>query len=168
MKKGQIAPEILSKCASAYEEAKTKRSKLISELQMGKKNSNNTSGFVGVSFDKHSNKWIAVITINKKYHNLGRFDTPEEANEARLIVLKEYKEIGAITKSTQQKPKNNTSGFIGVSFNKRLNGWVATINKHHLGVFYTPEEASEIYQKAKKEYEDTGIITKEARPERKK
>lgn len=46
----------------------------------------------------------------------------------------------------QQIPKNNTSGFKGVSFHKQTNKWVARImidnKKKHLGSFKTPEEAS--------------------------
>jgi hypothetical protein len=45
--------------------------------------SNNTSGFIGVSFYKSRNKWVAQITVNKKIH-LGYFATAELANEARL------------------------------------------------------------------------------------
>ena len=52
--------------------------------------------------------------------------------------------------------KNNTSGFIGVYFGKRNtnNLWVAQMwidgKNKNLGCFKTPEEASEIYQAAKK------------------
>ena len=52
--------------------------------------------------------------------------------------------------------KNNTSGYQGVTFNKRKGKWVASIsenNKYHfLGYYMTPKEASEAYQKAKKKY----------------
>lgn len=52
--------------------------------------------------------------------------------------------------------KSNTSGFKGVSFNKQTNKWVAqaTLNNmlHYLGLFYTPEEASEAYQKFAREH----------------
>ena len=41
---------------------------------------NNTSGFIGVSFRK--SKWIAQITVNK-YRFLGYYDTAELASEAR-------------------------------------------------------------------------------------
>jgi hypothetical protein len=54
-------------------------------LAIGKKrkNTNNTSGYVGVSFYKASGKWMAQITISNKNTYLGCFDTPEEALEAR-------------------------------------------------------------------------------------
>ena len=46
--------------------------------------------------------------------------------------------------------KNNTSGFKGVAFHKETNKWVAQAwlngKKHYLGLFPTPELASEAYQ----------------------
>lgn len=44
---------------------------------------NNTSGFTGVHFDRKSKNWVAQITYNYKNICLGRFDTKEEAIEAR-------------------------------------------------------------------------------------
>lgn len=43
----------------------------------------NTSGVKGVSFDSQRGKWHAYIHCNDKKINLGRFDTIEEAIEAR-------------------------------------------------------------------------------------
>ena len=40
----------------------------------------NTSGFKGVS--KAGKRWRATITVNNKFHYIGVFDTPEEANLA--------------------------------------------------------------------------------------
>lgn len=47
------------------------------------KQSNNTSGIVGVSWDKSRNKWEAHIKINKKKLHLGRFKNKEDAINAR-------------------------------------------------------------------------------------
>ena len=44
---------------------------------------NNTSGHVGVVFDKRTNTWMARIQILGKTVNLGRFKTVEGAVEAR-------------------------------------------------------------------------------------
>ena len=40
---------------------------------------NNSSGFKGVGWDKHSSKWRAQICKNGKRLNLGRFETAEAA-----------------------------------------------------------------------------------------
>ena len=44
---------------------------------------NNTSGFVGVSWDKTHQFWIAYITVNKQVVYIGSFRTKEEAVLAR-------------------------------------------------------------------------------------
>jgi hypothetical protein len=46
------------------------------------KNTNNTSGYKGVSRIKKSHKWQANIKVNRKQKSLGGFDTPEEAARA--------------------------------------------------------------------------------------
>jgi hypothetical protein len=46
--------------------------------------SNNTSGFKGVHFDNARGKWMASIRENHVLKNLGRFETFEEARDARL------------------------------------------------------------------------------------
>lgn len=43
----------------------------------------NTSGYKGVSFNKRYNKWESYITINYKRIHLGKFNTIEEAIQAR-------------------------------------------------------------------------------------
>jgi len=56
--------------------------------------STNKSGFKGVSFDRRTDSWRAQITFNYTNHNLGRFDTKEEAalayNEAAQIFFGEF------------------------------------------------------------------------------
>ena len=44
---------------------------------------NNTSGFVGVCWDKSKDKWVAIIHFNNKLINIGTFPTKEEAVQAR-------------------------------------------------------------------------------------
>jgi hypothetical protein len=44
--------------------------------------SNNTSGYRGVSFDKTRNKWKSVIKLNDRLKNIGRFTTSLEAAKA--------------------------------------------------------------------------------------
>jgi hypothetical protein len=55
-----------------------------------KLNSNNTSGFKGVSWCKRDNKWKAAIKLEGKKINLGRFNTPEEAD---AVVRKAREEL---------------------------------------------------------------------------
>lgn len=44
--------------------------------------SDNKSGYKGVSWSVDRKKWVAMININKKQVNLGRFDKIEDAIEA--------------------------------------------------------------------------------------
>ena len=53
------------------------------------KRKTNKSGFKGVSFDKNSNKYRAMININGKNKHLGLFETPEEASYAYETKAKE-------------------------------------------------------------------------------
>ena len=50
-------------------------------------NRNNTSGYVGVSYDKGRDKWEAHIKIDGKKKHLGRHDTKEEAYQVRLKAI---------------------------------------------------------------------------------
>lgn len=50
-----------------------------------------------------------------------------------------------------RKPKVNTSGYKGATFDKQTGKWRAQIAHRHLGRFDTPEEAHEAYCKAAKE-----------------
>lgn len=50
---------------------------------------NNTSGYVGVDYVKKQKKWRARLNYNKQCYDLGRFDTAEEAHQAREAKRKE-------------------------------------------------------------------------------
>jgi hypothetical protein len=56
--------------------------RVANELNKGIQ-SNNTSGFKGVSYQKQSGKWEAYICRNKRKKSLGVFATPELAFKAR-------------------------------------------------------------------------------------
>lgn len=56
----------------------------------GKKRRNNTSGVVGVSWDKSEGKWMAKIMLDRRTINLGRFANIEEAQAARLAAETKY------------------------------------------------------------------------------
>lgn len=53
-------------------------------IKKSRKNSNNTSGYKGVTWDKTQNKWKAQIVFKNKVIYLGRFENIEDAVEARL------------------------------------------------------------------------------------
>lgn len=55
-----------------------------SKYQSSKKTS---SKFIGVSWDKFSNKWVSKIRINKKQRNLGRFVNEIDAANAYNLYL---------------------------------------------------------------------------------
>jgi hypothetical protein len=53
------------------------------------KQSNNTSGFKGVSFHKGTGRFHARITFQKRCHSLGYFVTAQEAHQAYACAVKE-------------------------------------------------------------------------------
>lgn len=53
-------------------------------------NSNNTSGYKGVSWHKKDEKWVAQIIADGKHLNLGRFNTPEDAARAYDKAARNY------------------------------------------------------------------------------
>lgn len=67
--------------------------------------STNSSGYKGVCWDKSRNKWLASISINNRFKNLGRFDTAEEAaspyNRAAIQVSGDFAFVNALTGSSQ-------------------------------------------------------------------
>jgi hypothetical protein len=56
-------------------------------------NCNNTSGFVGVSFNPMSRRWQAQITRHNINHFVGLFDTAKEADIARKKFEKRLRRI---------------------------------------------------------------------------
>lgn len=62
----------------------------IPGIQRKELNSNNTSGFRGVSYRKDRGKYRAYIKFQRKNIFLGNFDRIEDAIEARLLAEKEY------------------------------------------------------------------------------
>jgi hypothetical protein len=51
---------------------------------------NNTSGHMGVSYDKKSKKWVAGFKINGKRKHIGSYKTVEEASNAYQAKIKEH------------------------------------------------------------------------------
>lgn len=58
--------------------------------------SNNKSGYLGVSWSKHSKKWVAFIKSNGRQRSLGLFETPELAYEAYLCAKRSEHEACTI------------------------------------------------------------------------
>lgn len=56
-----------------------------------KPNSNNTTGYVGVTYSKRDKKFSSRVTIRKKTISLGNYSTAEEAYQARLDYLDKHK-----------------------------------------------------------------------------
>lgn len=65
--------------------------------------SNNTSGYKGVSWDKHRNYWTARIKVNGHYLYLGRFTNKEEAakiyNEYAMKYFKDFARINSLNRA---------------------------------------------------------------------
>jgi hypothetical protein len=120
---------------------------------------NNTTGFKGVTYDKRVNRFTARIKVNRHHRHLGSFVTAEEAavayNFAALESFGEFAYFNDVPSWRSRTPPqpakvtelriNNSSGYPGVSFNKRTGKWVAYLSSQgrsiHIGTFQTPEEA---------------------------
>ena len=87
------SPECASIAAGGSEEYRVINREPLTE----KLNSRNKTGVRGVHFNSRWGKFIAKITVNKVTHNLGHFDTLDEAVKARhdaeAIYYKKQKEI---------------------------------------------------------------------------
>ena len=114
-----------------------------------------TSKYVGVSFDKSTNKWVSLIQEKGKNYNLGSFFSEEDAHKAYLIALEDIKNNREITRSIKQK----SSPFTGISYVKKAKRWTASIWKngklYTLGNFHTESEALEYRNQALEHYNNT-------------
>lgn len=65
-----------------------------------RRQSNNTSGYKGVSWNKQRKKWHAYICVENKAITIGRFHSPKEAalayNKAALTFFGEYARLNVI------------------------------------------------------------------------
>ncbi len=77
---------------NVYREYSPKNCKWVPKSKQGiniRKNSRNTSGYVGVSFHASKQKWIARVTVDGTRKEIGRFDSALEAHNARGNYFKE-------------------------------------------------------------------------------
>lgn len=83
------SPEAKARMAAAKRGTTLSREHVanMAKSAQGRKQSNNTSGFAGVTFQKGVDMWRAVFTRFKKRYNVGYFRTPEAANDA-IIAFK--------------------------------------------------------------------------------
>ena len=110
-----------------------------------------SSNFIGVCWDRKSNKWKAAIKINKRIIYLGSFNDEQEASkyyQKALISIENGTEI-------IRKKVVFSSNFKGVSWDRKSNKWKVAIkiNKKsiHLGYFTDEQEASKVYNNKLKE-----------------
>lgn len=98
------------------------------EIVTPRENSNrkhltSSSEYVGVSWNKQSKKWQALIEVEKIKIYLGLFDNELEASkyyENALVAIENDTEI-------QIKKPNFTSKYKGVYFDKRKSKWISRI-----------------------------------------
>lgn len=141
-----------------------------------RRNSKNTTGYKGVSFDKARGKYSASIGVNGEQITLGRFPTAEEASLAYEEAARRYHGEFAYVHSVNSVPgvpseeamvvverPTFSSKYRGVSWKKQRKTWVASIvvagRQKHLGVFATEQDAARAYNAAAIEhYGDKAIL----------
>lgn len=89
---------------------------------------------VGVSYCNRDKTWNAYISVKRKTVRIGSFSTQEAAIKARAIAESEYWEKGVEPPQATDVQRNNTSGFPGVSRDKRWSGaWEAYYYRNKRG-----------------------------------
>jgi hypothetical protein len=135
------------------------------------------SGFYGVSAS--GKRWQAKIRYDRKYHNLGTFDTKQEAalaydrearqcgedklmnhesikaaEEAAVQAQAEHILVHDMCAGPQQPKPRPASGFYGVNASGKR--WQAKIRydskRHNLGCFDTKQEAALAYDREARQY----------------
>lgn len=111
-----------------------------------------SSKYPGVHWSNSRKKWVSSIKVRGKSVRLGSFDCEELAREYyenAVIALREGKDIVV-------KRADYSSKYVGVSWHKATNKWIARITissgtSKYLGVFKTELEAHQAHQKALRE-----------------
>ena len=100
-------------------------------------NKNTLSQYVGVTFDKKTNKWPACIWIDNERYHLGYFDSEFQASRTYQKALKKWNELEILPERV--KPKS--SKYKNISFNSKASKWCAIYKKKWLG-HYNDEEVA--------------------------
>ena len=146
-------------------------------------NKNSQSGYVGVNWNRQTNRWMASIIFRGKTHYLGTFENVEDAIMARKIAEEKYygellknssgenykelmKNIGFGGEIPEEEVaefnrrimlKKNPSGHVGVSWMKSTGKWKATLcrdgRQYHLGYFDNIEDAVAAREEAEEKYD---------------
>ncbi len=131
-----------------------------------RRNSKNTTGYKGVSFDKARGKYSASIGVHGEQISLGRFSTAEEASQAYEDAVRRYhgefaysQSAGSVplatVQATAERPQYSST-HRGVVWNKRLGKWISNIvvngRSIHLGTFSDETAAARAYNEAAVKY----------------
>lgn len=147
------------------------KAKIIESRRLSKRSlegeSQFSSKYVGVLFDKESQKWQYAFSISRKRYGQKGFETEKEAAVARDILLssllsrdfclqmmnfpEDYSEYltGAISNTKIKKARSEKkSSFFFVLFFKDRDRWGVRVRKNgkvlsNIGLFYTENEAAE-------------------------
>lgn len=111
---------------------------------------NKTSKYTGVHWDKVLSKWSVKINFKERYIHLGHFDEEVDAANAYQKAKKEWEQ--GLDLNVLYPKKVKTSQYIGVSFDKVNEKWVARYKWKYIGRFKTELEAHKAIQNYKKQY----------------
>lgn len=121
----------------------------IGASNTGKAKRTNKSGYCGVYLDKRGGKWRAQAALDGDLINLGSFDTPEAAAQARADFDAARARAGRdfmYSRPPRRLNSNNVSGIKGVYFEADKGKWRAEIRvagkQKKLGRFDTKDAAA--------------------------